>query len=356
MKFMKKTVALLLVAVMAMTMFVGCAKDKEETLDPTEVVMVVGESEVTMNMANFFVRYNQSLMESVYSSYIGEDVWITEVEDGVTYEDSLKDSLLEELQKLYIVTNHVADYNVELSEDEVKAIEAAADSFMEENKDETAQAKVSADRDTVVAYLKLYTLNEKMGEAMRADVDMTVTDEQAAQKRMRYFEIAKSETLDDGTTMEMSEDEIKDAKKEAEEFLKGAKANGSMEAYATEKEKTTQTLTFDADSTSLGEDVIKAADALKANEFSEVIETEDGIYVVQLESEFDAEATESNKETVLTERQEARYEELLEKWTEETKVTVHDKVWDKISVQGLKVNYVEDETEETEEAEGETEE
>jgi len=88
---------------------------------------------------------------------------------------------------------------------------------------------------------------------------------------------------------------------------------------------------------------------LKANEFSDVIETENGIYVVQLESEFDAEATESNKETVLTKRQEARYEELVEKWTEETKVTVHEKVWDKISIQGLKVNYVEDETEETEE-------
>lgn len=349
MKFMKKTVALLLVAVMAMTMFVGCAKDKEETLDPTEVVMVVGETEVKMNIANFFVRYNQSLMESVYASYIGEDVWMTEVEDGVTYEDSLKDSLLEELQKLYIVTNHVADYKVELSEDELKAIETAADSFMAENKDEAAQAKVSADRDTVVAYLKLYTLNEKMGEAMRADVDTVVTDEQAAQKRMRYFEISKSETLDDGSTMEMSDDEIKDAQKEAKEFLKGAKANGSMEAYATEKEKDTKTLAFAADSTALDEEVIKAADKLKANEFSDVIETENGIYVVQLESEFDAEATESNKETVLTKRQEARYEELVEKWTEETKVTVHEEVWDKISVQGLKVNYVEDETEEAEE-------
>ena len=349
MKFMKKTVALLLVAVMAMTVFVGCAKDKAETLDPTEVVMVVGETEVTMNMANFFVRYNQSLMESVYASYIGEDVWMTEVEDGVTYEDSLKDSLLEELQKLYIVTNHVADYNVALTDEEVKAIEAAADSFIAENKDEDAQAKVSGDRDTVIAYLTLYTLNEKMGEAMRADVDTVVTDEQAAQKRMRYFEISKSETLDDGSTMEMSDKEIKDAQKEAKEFLKGAKANGSMEAYASEAEKDTKTLAFDADSTALDEEVIKAADKLKVNEFSEVIETETGIYVVQLESEFDAEATESNKETVLTERQEARYEELVEKWTEETKVTVHEEVWDKISVLCLKVNYTEDETQETEE-------
>lgn len=349
MKLMKKVVALLLVALMTMSLFVGCAKDKNETLDPKEVVMVVGETEVTMNMANFFVRYNQSLMESVYQSYIGEDVWMMEVEKGVTYEDNLKDSLLEELQKMYIVTNHVADYKVELTEEEVKAIETAADSFIAENKDEAVQAKVSADKDTVIAYLKLYTLNEKMGKAMRADVDTTVTDEQAAQKRMRYFEISKSETLDDGSTMEMSDKEIKDAKKEAKEFLKGAKENGSMEAYATEKEKDTKTLAFAADSTALDAEVIKAADKLKENEFSEVIETENGIYVVQLESEFDAEATESNKATVLTKRQEARYEELVEKWTKDTKVTVHEEVWDKISVQGLKVNYVEDKTEETEE-------
>ena len=41
-------------------------------------------------------------------------------------------------------------------------------------------------------------------------------------------------------------------------------------------------------------------------------------------------------------------EELLEKWTEETKITLHKKVWNKISVQGLKVNYIEDKVEETE--------
>lgn len=349
MKLMKKAVALLIVTVMAMTLFVGCAKDKAGVEDPTEVVMVVGETEVTMNIANFFVRYNQSMMESMYTQYIGEDVWMTEVEQGVTYEDSLKESLLQELQKLYIINNHLADYNVALSDEEVAAIEAAADAFLAENEDADVQAKVSGDRDTVVAYLKLHTLSEKMGEAMRADVDTNVTDEEAAQKRMRYFEIAKVETLDDGSTMEMSEDEIKAAQKEAKDFLKGAKENGSMEAYATEAEKETKTLAFDADSTALDADVIKAADALKENEFSEVIETENGIYVVQLESEFDAEATESNKATVLAERQEARYNELVEKWTEETEITVHDKVWNKISIQGLKVNYIEDETEETEE-------
>ena len=347
MKLMKKAVALLIVTVMVMTLFAGCAKDKE--VDPTEVVMVVGETEVTMNIANFFVRYNQSMMESMYTQYIGEDVWITEVEQGVTYEDSLKESLLEELQKLYIITNHLEDYSVALTDEEIAAIEAAADAFLAENEDADIQAKVSGDKETVVEYLKLYTLSEKMGEAMRADVDTTVTDEEAAQKRMRYYVIEKTAELDDGTTTEMSDEEIEEATKEAEAFLEGAKANGSMEAYATEQEVTTDTLAFNAESTALDEEVIQAADALGEGEFSEVIETDTGIYVVQLESEFDAEATETNKETILAERQEARYEELVEKWTEETEITVYEKVWNKISMQGLKVNYIEDATEETEE-------
>lgn len=354
MKLMKKAVALLLVALMTMTLFVGCAKNKVDNLDPTEVVMVVGETEVTMNIANFFVRYNQSMLESMYTQYVGEDVWMTEVEKGVTYEDSLKDSLLEELQKIYIIANHVEDYNVELTEDEVKAIEAAAEAFIAENKDADVQKKVSGDKDTVVAYLKLHAINEKMAEAMRADVDTTVTDEQAAQKRMRYFEIKKVESLEDGTTKQLTEDEIKAAQKEAKTFLKEAKANGSMEAYATESEKATQTLAFAADSTALDEKVIKAADKLKENEFSDVIETETGIYVVQLESEFDADATEKAKPDVLAKRQEARYQELVEKWTKDAKVTVHEKVWNKISIQGLKVNTIEDPKEETEEKTEET--
>lgn len=345
MKFIKKTVALLIVAVMGMTFFTGCAKDKE--LDGTEVVMVVGETEVTMNIANFFVRYNQSMVEGMYNQYVGEDVWMTEIEKGVTYEDNLKESLLQELQKLYVINHHLEDYDVALTDEEVAAIEAAADSFVAENKDKDVKAQVSGDKDTVVEYLKLYTLSQKMGEAMRADVDPVVTDEQAAQKRMRYFEITKSETLDDGSTMEMSEDEIKAAQKEAKEFLKGAKANGSMEAYATEAGKETKTLAFDADSTGLDAEVIKAADGLKENEFSKVIETETGIYIVQLETEFDAEATENNKATVLAERQEAKYQELVEKWTEEIEITVYEKVWNKISIQRLKVNTIEEKTEET---------
>lgn len=347
-KLVKKTAALLLVTAMAMTCFAGCGKNKDVAIDPTEVVMTVGDTEVTMDMANFFVRYNQSLMESVYTSYIGEDVWIQEVEDGKTYEENLKETLLEEFKNLYIVVAHAEDYRVALTDDEKAAIEKAVESFVKENEGKDSLDQVSASKEIVTEYLTLYTLNHKVGEAMRNDVNKEVTDEDAAQKRARYVVYEKETDNGDGTTTKLSDKEIKKAQKDAAAFLKGAKANGSMEAYATEKGTATKTLTFDKDNTSLDEKVIKAADKLKENEFSEVIETEDGIYVLQLESEFDKDATDAAKEGVLTKRQEARYEELLEKWTKDTKVTVKEEVWNKISVQGLKVVYEQDPEEEKE--------
>ena len=342
MKLVKRAVSLLLATAMTMTVFVGCAKEEPVVLDPNEVVMVVGETEVKMNIANFFVRYNQSLMESIYEQYIGEYAWITEMKEGVTYEDNLKEALLEDLKKLFILNGHVADYDVTLTDAETKSIEAAAESFISENKDKDAQEKVSGDKDTVIQYLKLYTLSEKLTKAMRDDVDANVSEAEATQKRVRYYEIKKSVKSDDGSSGKMTDKEIKEAKKEAEEFLKGAKANGSMETYAKEQKENTKTLTFNANSTALDKEVIQAADALGEKEFSEVIESENGIYVLQLESLFDEEATETEKETILTQRQNDRYEELLEKWTKDTKVTVHEEVWDKISIQGLKIVYIED--------------
>ena len=120
-KMVKKLTALALVAVMTMACFVGCAQ-KEETVDPKAIVMKVGETEVTAEFANFYLRYNQSLMESIYETYIGADVWKQEVSTGYTYEDSLKDSIMDELQEMILVVNHVDDYKVALTDEEKKGL------------------------------------------------------------------------------------------------------------------------------------------------------------------------------------------------------------------------------------------
>jgi len=332
MKLTKKVLALAIVVALTISGITGC-KREVAVVDNSEVVMVVNGTDVTMGVANFFVRWQQSMVESMYVSYMGENAWTLEMEDGVTYEQDMKDRLLEELQRMYIVTQHAEEYKVALSDQDVKDIEAAADSFVKENKDDAKKA-VSGDKDIIVAYLKLLTLDKKMSDAIKAKADTNVTDKEAAQKKMAYAEF--------------------DKKEDAEAFLKNAKQNGNLEAYGKDKGTATKTLTFDAKNTSLDEAVIKAADALKLNGFSEVVKGKDKYYVMQLTSEFDADATKTRKEALVEEKKVEFYDKTVEDWKNNAEITVHKEVWNKISLDGLKISVIQDEkkeetTEKTEE-------
>ena len=271
------------------------------------------------------------------------------MEDGVTYEDSMKKTILENFQNMYVIYTHAADYEVTISEAEEKEITEAAEKFAKANSKD-AKAKASATKEYAAEYLKIVLINDKMEDAMKKDIDTDLTGVDKTQKRMRYVAYEFEKTVN-GQTTKYEGDDLKQLKKDAEKVLKEAKANGSLEAYCKENEVESFTSTFDAKSTGLDEKVIKAADALKVNEFAELIEAKDGYYVVQLESEFDSEATDKALETVLEERGQARYDELLKKWTEEVKIKVNEELWAKISLDDLKVNSIVPEKEEDKESE-----
>ena len=343
----KKVVALAAVAALAMTSLIGCGK--AESVDNNEVALVVSGTEVTAGVANFYIRYQQSAVESMYASMLGDDMWKLQMSEDSdeTYEDSTKESIVEDLKEMYVLKAHAADFNVSLTEEELSAIEAAADAFVVAN-DAEVLAKVSGEKEIVVEVLSLLALSDKMYDAMIADVSTEVTDEEAAQKKMAYMSFSKTTTDDSGVSVELTEDELADVKKEAEDFLTEAKSAGNLEAYAETQSQTASTLTFDAETTSLDTAVITAADALEENAFADLIETDDAYYVVQLTSAFDEEATATEKENIVITRQNEEYNTKLESFLEEAEVTVNQEVIDKISLHNLAVT-AKVEEEETEE-------
>jgi len=350
-KLSKKLLALILVAMLALTSMVGCTKEPKE-FDENAVVMTIGDAEITMGMMNFYVRYQQSLVESVYQSYMGDTVWRQEVEEGTTYEESMKKSILEQFQEMYLIYAHAEDYKVTLTEAEQTNIADVAAKFAKANSDD-AKKKASANEKYALEYLKMLLISNKMEDAMKADIDTDLTGVDKTQKRMRYVAYEFEKTVN-GETTKYEGDDRKELKKEAEALLKEAKANGSLETYCKEKEVESFTLTFDAETTGLDEKVIKAADALKANEFAELLEAEDGYYVVQLESEFDSDATDAALEKELEERGQKRYDELVKKWKDETKIKVDKELWAKISLDDLKINSIVPETEKTDDKKEDT--
>lgn len=332
---LKKVVALAAVTTMAMTALIGCGA---KSVDNNEVVAVVNDTEITAGVANFYIRYQQSAIETAYASMLGADMWSLQLseESDETYEESTKANMIEDLQEMYVLMQHMADYNITLTDDEVTAIDAAAAAFVEENSADIL-AKISGEKENVAEVLKLLAISDKMYDAMVADVSTEVSDDEAAQKKLQYVRFAKSTTDENGATKEMTEEEIADVKAEAEAFLAEAKSTGSLEALAGVKELKSYPLTFDSKSTTIDEKVIKAADALGENEYAEVIDTDAGFYVIQLTSLFDREATDAKKESIVAERQNEKYNLVLEGFVEAAETSVNEDVLAKISLHGLAV-------------------
>lgn len=338
----KKVTIMAAVGALAVTSLTGCGG----SVDNDEAVATVGNDKVSYGVANFYARMQQAQYETYYAGMMGttgEALWAQEIEEGKTYEDSVKESLLESLENLYLMKQHASEYEVILTEEDTKAIEKAAALFDEDNSLENKEA-VSGYQKYVEEFLELATIQSKMQEPMRAGVDTEVSDEEAAQKSMKYVYFAYTKTDEEGNSSDMSEEEKEALKATAQEFVENLKASEAkdIDAAAAEAGVEVQTVTFDSESSSPNADLIAAADALEnEGDVTDIVESDYGIYVGKVTSMLDRDATDKKKESIVEERKQEQYDSLLEKWREETEITENEKLWKKVKFKEQGVTIVE---------------
>lgn len=321
----KRMVAWMVAVAMSATAITGCGKINNEA-----TLMTVGEDKVTMGVANFFARYQQAMAEAQYGSYMGDDMWESEVAESETMEESMKKRILKSLKTLYVLEDHMKEYKVELTAEEKQKIDATAKEFLKANKDGAKEA-VSANEETVKRVLELFTIEDKMREAMVKDVDKNVSDEEAAQKSMQYVFFTFTKTAEDGTATTIDDNAKKALKEKATKFQEGAKSQADFAAYAKSNGYEATTKTFDGKDTAPSEDLIKVVDKLKVGEMTGVVETQSGYYVAKVTSLLDRKATDEEKKTIIAERENKKYEELVDKFIKDAKIDVNKSEWKKIN-------------------------
>ena len=341
--FRKKAVLLTAAGALAAMAVTGCSG----SINTDAVVATVGEDDITLGVANFYARMTQGQYETYYAGMMGttgEAMWTQEAGEGQNYEESVKDSLMENLENMYLISQHAADYEVSLTKEEEDAISEAAAQFDEDNTDE-AKEIVSGYRKDIEEFLRLATIQTKMDSKMREGVDENVSDEEAAQKAMKYVFFSYTTTDDSGNSTELTDDEKADLKTNAQTLADRVNAGEDISTVAEELGQTAYDLTFDSESTSPNEDLIAAADALKTEgAVTDVIETDDGLYVGQLTSLLDRDATDQKKESIIEERRQDQYDSLLEQWKDDTDIEVDEKVWNKVDFEDTGVTIITSET------------
>ena len=327
--FRKKAVLLTAAGALVAMVVTGCSG----SINTDAVVATVGEDDITLGVANFYARMTQGQYETYYAGMMGttgEAMWTQEAGEGQNYEESVKDSLMENLENMYLISQHAADYEVSLTEEEEDAIAEAAAQFDEDNTDE-AKETVSGYRKDVEEFLRLATIQTKMDSKMREGVDEEVSDEEAAQKSMDYVYFSYTSTDDSGNSTELTDEEKETLKTSAQSLADRVKGGEDMAAVAEELGVEMQTETFDSESTAPSEELVAAADALAAEgDVTDVVETDSGLYVAKLTSLLDREATDQEKTNIIEERKQEQYDSLLEEWRDAADIEVNEKVWNKV--------------------------
>lgn len=232
---LKRAAALGLGALLASTALAGCGSEKESSsaIDGTATLMTVNDEKVPLGVAAFYARYQQAQLYQLYQMYFGSASSIFSQsydESGTTYGDEMKEEMLTNLKTMMVIRQHAEDYDISISDSEEKAIEKAAQQYIDSNDEETRK-KVGASKEDAVEAMELQTYQSKMMDPIVADVDTKVTDKEAQQTTLTYVSVAVPDSL---PTDSGAESAVTSSADGAESVLSGSSAAESLttDSYA----------------------------------------------------------------------------------------------------------------------------
>ncbi|MCR5099211.1 MAG: peptidyl-prolyl cis-trans isomerase [Lachnospiraceae bacterium] len=340
---LKRVTRFFTVALAGCMLFTGCGK-----INTSAKLITVQNGDktetITLGYGNFVARYNQALYDVYYGSYMGEDMWTTDMMGtGATMEADTKESVIEELENWYVEKQNAADYNVSLSDEDTMAIEEAAKKFMSDNS-EAAIEQIGATEEYVKQLLTDRTYAVRMEEAIRKEAEgkVEVTDAEAKQATISYLQFDKADAA--ASTADAVVDAVNDIENGEEPSNKSeeALADAKKAAAAADFDAADTAVDVDADTFSYNPDdkaedvdgmpaeVIEAAKSLSEGQMSDVIETDSAYYVIRLDSKLDKVATASRKQELQEEKVTKYYEDILKGYKDKLTFTVDEKNWEKV--------------------------
>lgn len=301
--------------------------------DSATLITIKGENTketITLGYGNFVARYQQSLYEQFYPM-MGYDVstmWSQDMMGGLGYsmEDQTKSGIITDIEQMYVVKQHAADYNITLSDEQNKAIADATAKFMSDNSKDTLE-ELGATEEYVKRYLEEKTIYKLVETAVEDAEEANISEDDCWMRTFSYVQIDTTGTdPTTGTVTEYTDEELAAFKDQADSIA----AASDFDAEVENQELTSSTYSYlkgeEADDT-MDMAVISAAEALKEGETSDVIDVEGVYYVIHLTADHDEDASNDKKSTLKTDA----FNSLVDTWMSAYEFTVDDDQWAKVT-------------------------
>ena len=334
MKIKKKAVVCIALAAMMTISLPGCGrKDKNATLETgtvsdNSVVMLVGNEPVRFSEIKDYCYF----LKCQYEGNFGEELWNYPIGDSETIGDQAKQEIVNMITQLKIICAKAKEENITLTADEQdEALRQAEELVANATKKDKKEYKLSVQELTEI--YKENALASKMFYIATDDADTNISDEQARQVSLQYVQILTNGTNKNGVQVKMDEQTKKKALKRAIRLAQEAARTEDFLTFAQQNTEAQQAeLTIGRDTDKLEKTVVDAAFSMQTGEISEVIEGEQGYYILYCVNQEDEEATRQRKEEIIQERQTAMFMDKYSQWMQGKKVDINQSFWNEFSI------------------------
>ena len=242
-----------------------------------------------------------------YEGTYGVEMWQHDF-GGMTLEEYVKDMIVSQLASMKAVILLADEYEVKLDDAEKDKVEQAAKEYYEALSKEAVEY-MGLERKDVEDLYETHVLSQKVYEEITKDVNTEVSDDEARIITIRQIRL---ETREDA-------EEIQEKLAEGKEFM-------TMASVYSKDSQITYTFGRGEQSAAYEE----VAFDLENEEVSGILELEDGYYILKCVNNFDREATEANKVTMVEKRRDEIFGKVYEELIANTPSEFNTKLWEKV--------------------------
>ena len=326
-KYIKKTAAICLVALLSITGLTGCQRDTKLVfttgLSGNELFKIGSATCTTPEIMVYLTTfYNQ------YSDTYGQEMWHYDF-GGVSLEEHVKDVVLSKMAQIKIMNLMAKERKIGLDAQEEQKIQTAA-KYYYESLEKELKNKENISLKTVKTVYREYALANKVYGSITESADMEISDDEARTVTVQVIYL-KNWKLKNNEKTALSEEEMQQTAAKAQNILSRIGAGEDFAALAAECSDDNQLVKNYARG---------AADAafeellfsMDEGDISDVIETDEGYYIVKCISTMDYEATQENKLVLAEQRKKEAFSEAYTEIATNTHSQFRDKQWEKLTL------------------------